>query len=1083
MIPVGNNILKTLFLLKVCLLSAVSAFAQTPEIKNVDKVKGSLDQTIMLKGSSFGTDATKLAVTFGATRADIVSVTDQVLSVRVPAGATYDNISVSNTTSGRTGYTREQFLLSFNSPTGFDPTRLQGQFDFPVGPAVFDGLYDLCMCDFDGNQKTDVATANDNSAFLNVYENTSTGPGNVNFGVKHAINILSKTLHVKCGDLNGDGKPDLVATESGTNDKVFILRNASSGAGNFAFNTQSITLTGKRPKRIEIADLDRDGRPEIILSTEGSKSLTILNNQSTAGAISFSPTAITVNLTGGTGSTGTDGLAVEDLNGDLLPEIVVSQNQVKTNIFVIANTSIPGAFNLAHTTTINTDVFVKNIRIGDLDNDGKADIAFTELIAAPPVMNIVLNQSTSSALSFGTPQKLETDDFPWGLDLGDLDGDGKADIVVASITKKTLTIFNNQSTPGNLSFQRHFKGGLNYIGRHVNIGDVDRDGKPDIVYTSIDNSTTPASKVSVFRNATCMIPEVTPAGPLNVCTSLSEPLVATKGGGVTYEWLNLTASTTTPGTNEFTPTVSGDYQVRATSEGGACTPVSNIVKVTISPGSLNNTSPTFTNDGPVCLGNTVTLSTTNQGAGFTYRWSGPEGYSATTTVANGATRTNMRFKDAGEYSVDIITPGGCVAGKGSTTVIVIDVPEFRVGFSGSDVICQGDLKALSVSPNSPDFTYKWFETTAGDLSVPGPTHTVGATGEYFVKATAIIAGCPDVQSDKVKITAAAPPTAIFTAPPSACKGQEVTFTNQSTFDPATTVFYAWTFGDGGTSTDEEPAHIYAATGTRSVNLTVSYKDNACARSATNSINITDAPTVAITSDDNKFDLCPGATLNLAVSGGPFDAYEWNTGETTPAISVDEPGDYFVEVKTDIGCDLKAVRVIGAFPEPVVSATVTPESIEEGQSAQLNASGLLSFVWAPEETVSDPALPNPVATPLVSTVYTVSGEDSNGCTGTATVELKVKGEAIVTKLTPSNFFSPNGDEVSPYWTVEKIDEYPQCGIVIYDDKGVKVHDAKPYQNDWDGTFNGKKLPDGVYYYVIRCDGEESQPRMGSITILR
>jgi gliding motility-associated-like protein len=68
-------------------------------------------------------------------------------------------------------------------------------------------------------------------------------------------------------------------------------------------------------------------------------------------------------------------------------------------------------------------------------------------------------------------------------------------------------------------------------------------------------------------------------------------------------------------------------------------------------------------------------------------------------------------------------------------------------------------------------------------------------------------------------------------------------------------------------------------------------------------------------------------------------------------------------------------------------------------------------------------------------------------------------------------------------ITRIEEFSQCGVSIYDDKGVKVYESKPYNNDWDGTFKGKKLPDGVYYYIIRCDGEEGKPRTGSITVLR
>jgi gliding motility-associated-like protein len=118
------------------------------------------------------------------------------------------------------------------------------------------------------------------------------------------------------------------------------------------------------------------------------------------------------------------------------------------------------------------------------------------------------------------------------------------------------------------------------------------------------------------------------------------------------------------------------------------------------------------------------------------------------------------------------------------------------------------------------------------------------------------------------------------------------------------------------------------------------------------------------------------------------------------------------------------------------------------------------------------------------VYTVSGTDSNGCSGQAVIQVTVKGDIIVNKLTPSKFFSPeNGDGINNYWLVGNILTYPQCGVAVYDDKGIKVFEAKPYLEDWDGMYKGNPLPDGVYYYVIRCDGEEKTPKSGSITLLR
>src|SRR5690606_34262943 len=114
--------------------------------------------------------------------------------------------------------------------------------------------------------------------------------------------------------------------------------------------------------------------------------------------------------------------------------------------------------------------------------------------------------------------------------------------------------------------------------------------------------------------------------------------------------------------------------------------------------------------------------------------------------------------------------------------------------------------------------------------------------------------------------------------------------------------------------------------------------------------------------------------------------------------------------------------------PPVTVTATPAKINEGETAQLNADGLLDYLWSPAESLSDPTISNPVASPVVTTTYTVTGTAPGGCTGTGTVQVEVSGAATVTKLVPKNFFSPNDtDAINPSWTVGNILEYPQCGV--------------------------------------------------------
>jgi len=324
----------------------------------------------------------------------------------------------------------------------------------------------------------------------------------------------------------------------------------------------------------------------------------------------------------------------------------------------------------------------------------------------------------------------------------------------------------------------------------------------------------------------------------------------------------------------------------------------------------------------------------------------------------------------------------------------------------------------------------------------------------------------------------------FDAPAEACRGKSVSFTDKSTTDSNVTPKYKWEFGDGQNSTDKNPSHAYVAASTFTVKLTVSYEGDICPVQISRPIKVSaSVPAISITTAGNNFKICPDQSIKLEVSGGPYQSYTWSTAETTPSITVKKGGTYTVDIATAGGCTAKATKQVDELKAPVVAAQAEPEQILEGESAQLTASGLVDYLWQPGISLSDSTIFNPTAQPKETVKFKVSGKGTNGCYGEAFVELKVRGEATVNKLKPSNFFSPNADAVNNQWSVDNILTFPQCAVNIYDEKGVKVYESKPYLNDWDGTFHGKPLPNGVYFYIIRCEGEEATPRSGSITLLR
>lgn len=170
--------------------------------------------------------------------------------------------------------------------------------------------------------------------------------------------------------------------------------------------------------------------------------------------------------------------------------------------------------------------------------------------------------------------------------------------------------------------------------------------------------------------------------------------------------------------------------------------------------------------------------------------------------------------------------------------------------------------------------------------------------------------------------------------------------------------------------------------------------------------------------------------------------------------------------------------------PIVSASASPADVKDGSNTQLTASGLSNYVWQPGATLSDSLISNPIATPPQNITYTVSGKDGNGCTGTATVNVRVTKDNTISTLNPSNFFSPNGDKINDTWQVENLPVQNQCSVIIFDERGFKVFEAKPYSNDWNGVSSrGASLPAGVYYYVMKCDDSPNDFKAGSINIVR
>lgn len=1033
---------------------AIEAYAQRPIINSISKTSAAVDEEIAISGSGFGTSTASIRVNFGAVYAPAVSVTENLIKVKAPKGATYNSVSVTNLTSGLTGYSSQQFGLSFNGD-GFDASKFDDLQNFDAGL----GIFDLCLCDFDGDGRPDVATSNEIATDIGVFTNIS-GTSNINLDMRQSVSlgVPTPSRNITCGDIDGDGKPDLVVSGGGTSgafrNTVFVLRNTSTGLGNISFSTPILlTLSSHGAARIAIRDLDLDGKPELIVTNSANNNLAIFPNTSTVGNISYSAAQyITVS-----GAPHLNGLAVEDLNNDGLPEIILNTLQ-QANVYILKNNSTTGSFSFSAPTVLAMPGSIVNLAVGDLDNDGKPDIAIGNMLYSN--IAVFRNTSTSSAISFAPAPTFGVGSLIWGITIGDVDGDGTQDIIGVSHSNTNISVLVNNSVPGNLAFA-HQAIPISAKSRNIKMGDMNQDGKPDFVFLDIDNH-----KVATLKNKSCVNAAITPSGPHTICEGTTLRLSATPALTVSYQWMK-NGTPISGATNSFyEPTESGSYTVTITSANDDCSSTSSAVDVTVDSGPGFGVTPQMDPITPVCIGGSIHLSATHV-AGATYTWSGPNGFSATTTT-NTTVVNNATTAKAGEYTV-VIKTGACSTPPLTENAVVYGLPTPAITASGATSFCEDD-GSVTLSAGSGFDSYQWKRNGVTISGATASSFTATTSGDYTVLVTNAV-GCSN-ESSAITVNKLLPPVASFTAPSTSCSNLEVVFNNNSTADGGA-VSYLWDFGDGNTSTESHPTHIYANAGQYEIKLIASYSST-CKSEVSKTIDIVDASLVEIVAEGST-DLCRGDSVKLTVPEG-FQTYVWSNGSLTSSTYASKDGVVHLTIKTAEGCTITSsinIRVSG----PEVEITSEKETLSPGESIRLFASGAFTYVWEPAEGLSDPTASDPIASPERTTTYRVTGTDDIGCTATAEITITVDNEFNVS---PPKLFLPSSES---FWEIPQMDFFPECTVLIFNKQGLKLYEQKDYaQAPWNGTYNGQPVPSGVYYYVIRCN-DATNVKSGSITLMR
>jgi gliding motility-associated-like protein len=213
----------------------------------------------------------------------------------------------------------------------------------------------------------------------------------------------------------------------------------------------------------------------------------------------------------------------------------------------------------------------------------------------------------------------------------------------------------------------------------------------------------------------------------------------------------------------------------------------------------------------------------------------------------------------------------------------------------------------------------------------------------------------------------------------------------------------------------------------------------------------------------------------------------NTTPTQPYTNLTQTTTYTAVVQNN-GCPYDTATPANITIVPLPNVSISPSNtvtFSLGDSACFVASGAVLYNWSPASDFVDPNIANACFWPTNFGTYTltVTGQDANGCTNTATVNVIVLDTTTIpNQLIICNYITPNNDGFNDAWNIIGIEFYPDNNVKIVNNHGQIVYEKSSYKNDWKGTYNGDKLPDGSYYYFVDVKHNINKTYKGTLTIV-
>jgi hypothetical protein len=389
---------------------------------------------------------------------------------------------------------RTSRYAAFFLMAGFALNAVAGTASYSIGPSLQTGAfqYSLASADLMGNGQQDLVVC-DGSVWLN----TSPGDGSVSFN--ELPGVLPLCTYLAVADVNGDGKPDII--ESNSSAQVAVFLNTTQPGDTVPSFTAPVYFNGTgTTAQLTTADINGDGLPDLVVTDNGACNLDILINTTVPG--SFNPTFSDVQAY--PAGNCANWAAVADFNADGKPDVVV-ENGLDNTFSVFVNTTPTNATvaSFLPQQVFPVGYFPNMVTTADINGDGSPDVVIAN--NGENAISVMLNTTPNGSLtvSFAAEEDFVTGNVPDSVVAVDVDGDGMPDLVAANAQDGTVSVIQNTTTPGaqTASFADQVAYPVAMDPENLIYGDFNGDGKQDIaVLNTMSMDSSQVGTVSILVN-------------------------------------------------------------------------------------------------------------------------------------------------------------------------------------------------------------------------------------------------------------------------------------------------------------------------------------------------------------------------------------------------------------------------------------------------------------------------------------------------------------------------------------------------------------------------------------------------------